>query len=280
MKQTKDVRVCVLTTDGTNCDRETVRAFQLAGANVDTVHVNSLMKRYDPVTRRSVSLDDYHILALPGGFSHGDYAGAGKIAAVDLNHYLGYETDRFVQSGKLIFGVCNGFQLEAKAALLPNSDGLRKQTVSLTNNASGRFECRWVKLSKPSESLDRCVWTKGIDRIELPIAHGEGRFVYNDEAVVEQLFSNGQVVFQYVDSDGKPSMDLAHNPSGSMRSVAAICDPTGRIFGLMPHPERYTNPHVHPQSQLQRVMSKLPSEGLGLQIFRNGVEYALENLVR
>ena len=177
MKTAKDVRVCVLTTDGTNCDRETVHAFNLAGASVDTIHINSLI-RYDHVARRRVFLDNYHILALPGGFSYGDYAGAGKIAAVDLTHYLGEQTDRFVRDGKLILGACNGFQLEVKAALLPNSDGLRKQTVSLTNNASGRFECRWVKLSKPSESLDRCVWTKGIDRIELPIAHGEGRFVY------------------------------------------------------------------------------------------------------
>ena len=101
-----------------------------------------------------------------------------------------------------------------------------------------------------------------------------------DEVVVEQLFSNGQVVFQYVDSEGKPSMDLAYNPSGSMRSIAAICDPTGRIFGLMPHPERYLDPLSHPESQLQKVLEKLPSEGLGLQIFRNGVEYALEKLVR
>ena len=177
-------------------------------------------------------------------------------------------------------GVCNGFQTLVKSGLLPNLDGSKKQTVSLTNNANGRFTCSWVSLKKSLNIEDRCVWTKGIDSLDLPIAHGEGNFVYNNQTLIRTLFAQSLVVFQYVDQNGVPSMDLAYNPSGSMYSVAALCDPSGRVFGLMPHPERYVNPLQHPQSQLQKALGRLPCEGAGLQIIRNGVDYALENLVR
>lgn len=268
-------KICVLRTDGTNCDKETKYAFDLVGGKAEIVHINSLIKKYDPAENRKISLGDYEILAIPGGFSHGDYISAGRILSRDLQHFLGDEINAFVEKRKLIIGICNGFQVLVKYRLLPGLNGEPKQTATLTSNDNQKFECRWVNLIKPSyepqKNQDKCVWTKGIESIDLPVAHGEGKFVVNKN-LVRKLFDNGQVVFRYADSNGKATMDYPANPNGSVASIAAICNDTGRIFGLMPHPERYNKAENHPLASLQKINNTLPEEGRGLEIFRNGVK--------
>ncbi|TKJ17229.1 phosphoribosylformylglycinamidine synthase I [Candidatus Woesearchaeota archaeon B3_Woes] len=285
-------KVCVIRTDGTNCDRETKRAFDLVGGNSEIVHINSLREKYDSVTQREVSLDDYHILAIPGGFSKGDYIRAGKSFAQDLRKYLGEEVQQFIDDGKLVIGICNGFQVLVQAGFLPGNS--EEQTVTLTYNDSQRFEDRWVRLKSYN---DTCIWTKGVNDIEMPVAHGEGKFVA-DESTIKDLFEQGQVVYQYADQEGNPTMKFPDNPNGSYSSIAGICDKTGRILGLMPHPERYNHPRNHPLASLQEILGRdyidlshpcvadrlkrsgdLPHEGLGLQIFRNGIDYVVENLL-
>ncbi len=280
-------KVCVLRTDGTNCDRETAYAFNLVGGDAEIVHINSLKKRYDPVKRGEVNLQDYQILALPGGFSHGDYIAAGKVLAEDLIDSLGDEISEFFIDDKLIIGICNGFQVLVKTGFLPMTKRL-EQNTTLTYNDSGRFEDRWVKLVSPKEYKGNCVWTKGIESIDLPVAHGEGKFVTSTE-IVKELFEKNLVVFQYADSNG-PTMNFPENPNGSIEAIAGICDPTGRIFGLMPHPERYNNAKNHNLFTLQDILNRdyvdkrnpLVAERLkrigipenhGLEIFRNGVNY-------
>ncbi len=285
-------KVCVLRTDGINCDRETKRAFDLVGGNSEIVHINSLREKYDSVTQRELSLDEYHILAIPGGFSHGDYIKAGKVFAQHLRKYLGEEVQQFIDDGKVIIGICNGFQVLVQSGVLPGNS--EEQRITLTYNNSGRFEDRWIRLVGDNS---KCIWTKGVNDIEMPVAHGEGKFVA-DESTIQDLFKQGLVVYQYVDQEGNPTMNFPDNPNGSYTAIAGICDETGRIFGLMPHPERYNHPHNHPLASLQEVLSRdyidlsrpgvsdrlsragsLPEEGLGLQIFRNGIEYVVENLL-
>ncbi len=287
-----NVRVCVLQTDGTNCDEETKHAFELAGAQAEKVHIKSLIKGYDPVTEKSKALSSYDILAIPGGFSYGDDVASGRILAEDLRHFLRGDIQSFVKSGKPVIGICNGFQALVKYGLLPEPKfpDCMQEDFSLTYNTSGKFECRWVELTSPA---NKCIWTKGIRTLDLSVAHGEGNFVEKRGYVgpgrfslgrwfqrkpgrlVNRLFDEGQVVFQY-SLNGKPTMLYPDNPNGSMSSVAGICDPTGTVLGLMPHPERYWKPENHATATLQKVSGTLPREGLGLQIFRNGVEYAQE----
>jgi phosphoribosylformylglycinamidine synthase len=285
-------KICILRTDGTNCDRETAFAFNQVGGDAEIVHINSLKRKYDPVQQKKISLDDYHILAIPGGFSHGDYIAAGKVLAQDMKQYLGDEIQTFVEKGKPIIGICNGFQVLVKSRFLPGES--QEQTTTLTYNDSQRFECRWVKLKSADNN---CIWTQGIDAIDLPVAHGEGKFLASED-VIKQLFEKKMVVFQYVNEYGKPTMEFHQNPNGSLEAVAGICDPTGRIFGLMPHPERYNHPHNHHLASLQRILARdyvnlsapsvvqrlmaageYPTEGHGLKIFRNGVNYAIDNLL-
>lgn len=295
---TMAVKICVLKTDGTNCDQETKFAFNLAGGEAEIVLLNTLIKGYDPVSDRKVSLDEYQILAIAGGFSHGDYISAGKILANDLKYFLSEQLDLFVKNAKPIIGICNGFQVLVKYGLLPGLDNQVKQTTTLTNNDSGKFEDRWVKLIKPrsennskQDYNDKCIWTKKISQIDFPIAHGEGKFI-SDSQTIKRIFDEGMVVFQYADGDYNPAIQFPDNPNGSLEAIAGICDPSGLIFGLMPHPERYLFPRNHQLSTLQEVLGRdyvpkdysslhshfksieiLPKEGKGLQIFRNGVDY-------
>ena len=288
-------KVCVLRTDGTNCDRETAYAFRLVGGDAEIVHINSLIKGYDPVEQRNVNLDEYHILALPGGFSYGDYIGAGKILAQTLTQFLREEIEDFIDKGKLIIGICNGFQVLVKSGLLPRLNGRTEQTTTLTYNKSNRFEDRWVRLISPE---NRSVWTKGIKYIDLPVAHGEGRFVA-DENIIKQLFDKGMIVFQYALNNNTPANGrFPENPNASIDDIAGICDETGRIFGLMPHPERYNNKNNHYLAPLQKILSRdyidksnpviaerlriigeIPEKGAGLQIFKNGIDYVVKNLL-
>jgi phosphoribosylformylglycinamidine synthase len=256
------VRVLVLRAAGTNCDMETAFAFEHAGAVAERVHINEII-------RKEKKLSDYQILAVPGGFTYGDDISSGKILANEVKYRLQDGFNRFLESGKLIIGICNGFQILAKCGLLPDADWNFKATLTL--NTSGRFEDRWVYL-KLSDS--RCIWTKGLDSIiYLPVAHGEGRFITKDKNVLAGLNKKRQVALKYCDSKGRPC-GYPDNPNGSVQNIAGICDPSGRIFGLMPHPERHFLPVHHPRW----MREGLKREGDGAMIFRNGVRYAKQNL--
>jgi len=251
------VRACILRSAGTNCDRETGFAFEQAGAKIDYVHINRLVKG-------EVSLDNYQILALSGGFTYGDDIAAGKIFANELRYKLGDDIRNFIQEGKLIIGICNGFQILVKAGLLPGNDGM-VQEASLIINDSGKFEDRWVYLS----ARGKCVWTKGLPEVVyFPVAHGEGKFVVKDKAVLERLKKNRQIVFQYCNEFGKRAGYPA-NPNGSTENIAGICDGTGRILGLMPHPERHAYSKQHPRW----TAGNIGNGANGLAIFKNGVMF-------
>ncbi len=247
-------KVLVLRTAGTNCDQEAAYAFGLAGAQSEFLHINRLLEN------RRV-MDQYQILVLPGGFSYGDDIAAGRIFANQIRHHLAEAFARFIEAGKPIIGICNGFQVLVKTDLLPGAlAGQQGQTSTLAHNDSGRFLDRWVHLSaRPS----RCIWTAGVSELELPIAHGEGRFVPRDEKVRAALAANGQVALVYRAVAGEGG-----NPNGSVDAIAGVCDASGLVFGLMPHPERFVDPTQHPAWTCKRP---LPLEGEGLQIFRNAV---------
>jgi phosphoribosylformylglycinamidine synthase len=257
-------KVCVLRTAGTNCDRETAFAFSLAGAAAELLHINML-------SGGQRHLDEFQILAIPGGFTYGDDIAAGKVLANELRCKLSAQLEKFVADGKLIIGICNGFQVLVKAGLLPGSS--RQQEASLIINDSGKFEDRWTYLRRTRDEGGgtKCVWTKDLPEIiYLPVAHGEGKFVAPDKKALERLTQNGQVVFQYCDKEGRLA-GYPDNPNGSALNIAGICDAAGRILGLMPHPER----HIFAQHHPKRSRAKA---GDGLQIFKNGVEYALKHL--
>ena len=272
----KQVNVIVLRTAGTNCDRETGFAFEQCGAKVDYVHINRLLKK-------AVSLKDYHILAIPGGFTYGDDIISGRILANELRFKLGDDIKQFIRDGKLIIGICNGFQVLVRAGILPGPmdkapgrDLDLQQTATLTYNDSGRFEDRWVHLK-----LDgRSVWTEGLDKIiYIPVAHGEGKFMTQDEGLLKQLQSNQQVVFRYTTADGG-SPKYPENPNGSTDHIAGIADRTGRILGLMPHPERHFLFQQHPfWTRLPRNTGRGVASGDGAKIFANGVRYVRETLL-
>ena len=261
------VRATVLTGFGINCDAETQTALQRAGAQADRVHLN------DIIGDTSI-LEASHILAFPGGFSFGDDVASGKVLANRMRYRLGDELKRFVADGKLVIGICNGFQVLVKMGLLPLFDGEFRQEVTLTWNDSARFENRWVHLATAPNT--RCVWLKGIKAIDLPVRHGEGKFIPRDDAILRRLCQNGQIAFRYADEDGLPARRrFPANPNGSRDDIAGICDPSGCVLGMMPHPEAYVDRTNHPLWTRQ----DLPEEGAGLQVFRNAVEYAKENLL-
>ena len=259
--------VLVLKAAGINCDRETASAFALVGATPETVHINELV-------RRQKKLADYQILAVSGGFSYGDDIASGKILANELKFKLADELKAFVASGKLIIGICNGFQVLVRSGLLPGSDHL-DQEVTLAHNDSGVFQDRWVYLKKSQRHKgakaqeELCVWTRGLPEvIYLPIAHGEGKFIPKSEEVLDRLKERGQVVFQYCDARGHLG-GFPVNPNGSVDSIAGICDPTGHVLGLMPHPERHVTGLQHPRWTREGVKK----QGDGLLIFQNAVNY-------
>ncbi len=258
-------KVLVLTGYGINSDIELAHTFKLAGADAGRVHLTDLING----TRK---LSEFQIFALPGGFSFGDDIASGKVLANMIKYNLGGEIQEFIDSGKLIIGICNGFQVMVKMGMLPAFDGdYTTQDVTLTFNDSGRFEDRWVHLRADKSS--KCVFTEGIDSIYLPVRHGEGKFVAKDEQVFSRLKKGKHIVFRYVDGEGNPA-GYPHNPNGSVDNIAAICDETGRVFGIMPHPEAFTHRTNHPAW----TREELPEEGAGVAIFRNAVEYVRERL--
>lgn len=253
----------IIRTAGTNCDRETAFAFEQAGAKVAYLHINRLLERPS-------LLHDYQMFAIPGGFSYGDDINSGRIFANQIVHHLTDELRRFVEAGKPIIGICNGFQVLVKTELLPGPlAGQTGQTSTLTHNDSHRFIDRWVHLSPRS---GKCVWTRDLPKIlELPIAHGEGKFVPSSEQVRRALWEQDQVALVYVRPDGSSAGgESPANPNGSVDDIAGVCDATGLVFGLMPHPERHVTPLQHPAWTRQRPLA---SEGVGSIIFRSAVGY-------
>jgi phosphoribosylformylglycinamidine synthase len=255
----------VLRTAGTNCDVETEYALHRAGAHAERVHVNVVREHPE-------RLAEYNILVVPGGFSYGDDLGAGKILANELLTFLREPIRQFIDDGKLVLGICNGFQVLVKTGLLPGL-GSGRQEATLTWNDSNRFEDRWVHLKLPKS---RCVYTDGAGSDGLwylPIAHAEGKFIPSDDDTLKALRANGQIVFQYVDAAGGFAGYPA-NPNGSVEHIAGVCDTTGRILGLMPHPERHILGAHHPQW----TRLGLKDEGDGLQLFRGAVQYVETSL--
>jgi len=248
------VSTLILRTAGTNCDAELAFAFEQAGATTQTVHLGRLID--DPAM-----LERFDLVGFPGGFSYGDDIAAGRILANRLRHRLLGPLQQAVQRGVPMIGICNGFQVLVKLGLLPNP-AEATQTVTLGDNSSGRFICKWTPLVADEGS--KCVWTRGLGRFDLPMAHGEGRFT-GPADVISQLQANGQVALRYAD-----------NPNGSDDDIAGICDPSGLVFGLMPHPERFTVPTQHPQWTRQPkgfADQTMP----GLTLFQNAVEHARQN---
>ncbi|MFH1846484.1 MAG: phosphoribosylformylglycinamidine synthase I [Candidatus Omnitrophota bacterium] len=263
------VKTLILRTAGTNCDVETAHAFQCAGSEVTSVHINALIKN-------KTILKDHQILAIPGGFTYGDDIASGKILANELKSNLKNELADFVSCGKLIIGICNGFQVLVKMGFLPDIGGERKIEATLSLNDSGRFDDRWVYLKKAQEPDGKCVWTKDLPEvIYVPIAHAEGKFIPENKNILDRLKNNSQVVFRYSDETGVLA-GYPYNPNGSIDDIAGICDSTGRILGMMPHPERHMTYLQHPN--WRRMLDKKDSLGIGLKIFENGVTFIKDQL--
>lgn len=262
-------RVLVLTGYGINCEEEIGYGFQAAGGKVDIVHINDLI---DGLKK----LADYQILAIPGGFSFGDDTGAGNAYANRLKNHLQDDLYDFIQNDKLVLGLCNGCQILANMGFIPALDGsYRTIEAAFRYNIRARYEDRWVTLKNRSK---KCVFTKNIDILRVPIGHGEGNF-YATESTVLALKENDQIVFQFVKPDGSAAnQEFPHNPNGSILDIAAICDPSGRVMGMMPHPDRhlyFINGDLWTilKEKYLRDSKEMPEEGEGMQIFRNAIEY-------
>jgi phosphoribosylformylglycinamidine synthase len=247
----------ILRAPGTNCDHEVEVAFHMVGGRGTRIHLNAL--RENPKLLR-----DYQILVLPGGFSYGDDVAAGKVQALYMQHFLADALRKFRDEEKLILGICNGFQVMLKAGLLlpPDEDG---PLATLTNNDSGHYEDRWIHMRA---TPGKCPFLKGVDRVTMPVGHGEGKFLCRKEWIAKGLEQAGQVVLRYVDANGNPG-GYPINPNGAQDDIAGICDATGRALGLMPHPDR----HLFPTQNPHWTRHGLKAEGDGLQIFRNAVEF-------
>ena len=261
----------VITTAGINCDQELGHAFEQAGAPPTFVHLNELIA--DPSI-----IERFDLIGLPGGFSYGDAVAAGRIAAQLMRRTLYSAFISAIERGCPIIAPCNGFQIAVQTGLLPGPMGENepwpdtpsKPRIALTNNESARFIDRWCKVEIPPASETRCIWTQGIETEDeirmLPVAHGEGRFVPESDELLAQLESNGQIAVRYAKGD---------SPNGSVGNIAGICDRSGLVFGLMPHPERYTHWTQHPS--WTRLSEKQTSgKPLGLRMFRNAVEFVCE----
>lgn len=258
------VKALVLAGYGINCEVETRVAFERAGAAVTIIHLGDLVESPQ-------YLGNHHILAVPGGFSFGDDVASGKILANRLRYRLGEPLREFVAARKLIIGICNGFQVLVKMGILPLFGADFVQETTLTHNDSGRFEDRWVRVA--ADPATKCVWLRGIKMMELPVRHGEGKFLVQRDSMLDRLRAGGQIALRYVTAGGAPAQQTyPANPNGSLDDIAGICDPSGRIFGLMPHPEAFLDGTNHPRW----TREGLTAEGEGLAIFRNGVAHAAQ----
>ena len=258
--------VLILRAPGTNCDQETAFAFEQAGGAAEVLHINRLLEDPRQFAR-------FQILCIPGGFSYGDDVAAGRILANQIQHHLADCLAEFKAAGKLILGICNGFQVLMKSGVLLDHNAANTPPATLTWNDSGKFEDRWVRLAARG---GHCVFLNGVDVMYLPVAHAEGKFVTRDGHVLAQLESAGQLVLRYLPlGDAKScgcgctAAPYPDNPNGSMADVAGICDPSGRVLGLMPHPERHIDPTQHPRW----TRGEAAAVGDGLAVFVNAVRY-------
>jgi len=267
-------RAIVITGNGTNCEREAAQACRLGGFDAHVVHISEILSGEE-------SLDGYHFLNLTGGFLDGDDLGSAMVQANRLKYAvvsgggerISDQIARFVGAGKLVLGVCNGFQLMVKMGLLPGLDGSVERTATLTFNDSGRFEDRWVNLLVDEASP--CIFTRGVENLPLPVRHGEGKFTVRDDEIMERLKAQRLLAVRYMDPDtGEATMSYPANPNGSAQAVAGVCSPSGLLFGLMPHPEAYLHRVNHPRW----TREELPEEGMGIAFFRNAYEYVREAL--
>ncbi|MBI4704999.1 MAG: phosphoribosylformylglycinamidine synthase subunit PurQ [Deltaproteobacteria bacterium] len=261
-----EVRVLVLTGLGLNCERETAEGFRLCGGRPELVALS------DALAGRRARLADFHILALIGGFSFGDHLGAGVVYANRLRYRLLDQILGFVQQGGLVLGICNGFQTMIKLGLLPALDGeLGRQRATLAPNDRPGYRDVWVTLR--ADPMSPCVWTRGIDLLDLPARHGEGKFLAGNEEVASAIRAGHLAAVRYVDERGEPTCRWPDNPNGSPEGIAGICDPSGRLFGLMPHPDAYLYGFSHPQWPRRKIEGLLAERGEGLRIFQNGVDF-------
>lgn len=257
--------VLILRAPGTNCDQETAFAFEQAGAKTELIHVNRLLETPDLFLK-------FQVLCIPGGFSYGDDVGAGRILANQIQHHLARHLMEFKAAGKLILGICNGFQVLLKSGILIDSDYQNGPPGTLTWNDSGKFEDRWVRLRVSGSTS---VFLDGIESMYLPVAHAEGKFVASGEEQLKQLDAAGQFVLRYRplsendDSPANGTVPYPDNPNGSVDNVAGICDSTGRVLGLMPHPERHIDPTHHPRW----TRGEASPVGDGMRMFANAVSF-------
>jgi len=255
-------RILILRAPGTNCDHETAHAFEQAGGRPELVHINGWLRN----PRLS---GDFQVLCIPGGFSYGDDIAAGRILANQMRHHLFDAINEFKASGKLILGICNGFQVLIKSGVLLRDKADTHAAVTLTWNDSGRFEDRWVNLAVDQRT---CVFLEGIERMYLPIAHAEGKFVARDRELLDRLAERGQLALRYCRGEAAgcdEPLPFPINPNGSMANVAGVCDESGRVLGLMPHPERHIEHTHHPRW----TRGEGQSPGDGLAVFQNAVRY-------
>jgi len=265
----KKPKVLVITGYGLNCEEETAKAFVMSGGDSKIMHIN------DIIANPKV-LDELKIMAFPGGFSYGDDTGSGNAMANKITNNMKEYILKFVEKDNLVAGICNGFQILVNLGLLPAVDKkYGERQAALMPNNSARYQNRWIHIKKVS---DKCVWTKGVNMLHVPVAHGEGNF-YTEAETLAKMKENDQIVFKYVKEDGSPANgEFPINPNGAMEDIAAICDPTGRILGTMPHPERFnsfTNEDGWElkKEKLIREGKSLPKEGEGLIIFKNAIKY-------
>ena len=252
---------------GLNSEEETAYGFQLAGATADIVHINDVIDG-------KKKLKDYQILSFPGGFAYGDDTGAGNAYASKIKNHLWEEVKNFIQEDKLVIGICNGCQIVTNLGLVPAfAKDYGDRQVALVNNTSARFTTRWTDMEVTSDTP----WLTGITKISMPIAHGEGNFITTKENLT-QLRKNKQIALRYIKGDMSGYLDLPANHNGSIDNIAGITDPTGKILGLMPHPERGIFFIQRPDWPLQKEIAKrekkkLPTHGPGLQLFKNAIQY-------
>ncbi len=263
-------RAIVLTGYGINSDDETAFAFSRAGADTDIVHINDLIEN-------RALLDRYQIFTFPGGFAYGDDTGSGKALANRIKNNLMDEVRRFTSRDTLILGICNGFQVMINIGIIPALDGFTGEAeAALEHNNTFRYQCRWVDLAV--EAASPSVFTRGIQRLHIPVSHGEGNFFAGAD-MLQRIEKSGLVTMRYIKPEGVLAEgEFPYNPNGSMNDIASICDKTGRIMGMMPHPERgmfftQRDDWTNIREQLVREGRDMPEETDGFVIFKNAVEY-------
>lgn len=264
----KTVKALVITGFGLNCEKETSAAFRYCGAEAEMVHLNDLISG-------ERQLKEFDILSFIGGFSFGDHLGAGTVFSNRVKFKLRDQLENFIADGKLIIGICNGFQTLTRLGLVPALKGeYFVQQAALAHNDSGVFRDSWCYLKTNPNC--KCVFTEGLDLFRLPLRHGEGKFVASPETM-EEIESKNLVALRYAHADGSIAGEFPANPNGSLNAIAGICDESGRIFGLMPHPEAFLSPFNAPDWTRERCCGDLPAEGDGAAIFRNAVRYFAES---